>query len=350
MVDQLTRRNGKARALPNGFGIVSDVNHLKGVYLQFLDRIPEPVRQLIRLVLRRGIREGIHSGEEPAAELDLKYYRRRVTMQKLLPATLLQQHFHRRGAAAGIPGSRACWRDQMTAYAQAHSSVLEIGPFCSPMLKGSNVRYFDVLDSAGLAERAKRVGRKPEPPAIIHYVSPNGDLGVVTERFEAVFSCHCIEHQPDLVKHLKQVAEILPKGGRYYLVIPDKRFCFDHFLPESGIAQVIAAHVEERATHTVESVLEHRALITHNDARRHWQGDHFSSGSGKDLPKKVHEAVQEYLDAAGSYIDVHAWKFTPEGFRQTMDILFEAGFIPLSAERVYNTPRGTQEFCAILRK
>ena len=90
----------------------------------------------------------------------------------------------------------------------------------------------------------------------------------------AVFSSHCIEHQPDLVRHLQEVANLLEPDGAYFLLIPNKLYCFDHFIAETSVADVMLAHHLGHRVHTLASVIEHRALTTHNDPSRHWLGDH----------------------------------------------------------------------------
>ncbi len=177
------------------------------------------------------------------------------------------------GAKAGSPHRWPSGRLSSQAASQS-SRVLEIGPFCNPCMTGRNVRYFDVLDRAGLLKRAAEQGYLVVSAPKIDFVSPVGDLSVVDATFDAVVSSHCIEHQPDLVAHLAEVARILEPGGRYFLLVPDKRFCFDHFLAPSTVAGVVDAWKEGRKVHRLASVLEHRALTTHNDTARHWAGDH----------------------------------------------------------------------------
>ena len=222
--------------------------------------------------------------------------------------------------------------------------VLEIGPFVSPRLTGPQVRYFDLLDQAGLNARAGRKGLSETAPAI-DYVSPTGDLSVVPGPFAAVFSAHCIEHQLDLVAHLGAVERLLGAGGRYFLIVPDKRYCMDHFLPETTVAAVIGAHLNPPSRHTARSVIEHRALTTHNSPRRHWRGDHGEPGPD---PDRLKAAIAEATSDRAS--DVHAWTFTPESFRRLIESLGQAGLTRLVAEEVHPTAFGRGEFCAVLRR
>ncbi len=226
----------------------------------------------------------------------------------------------------------------------AGGPVLEIGPFVSPRLSGEHVRYFDVMDQAALNARAARKGFPRTAPRI-HYVSETGDLSCIPGPFQAVFSAHAIEHQPDLVAHLGAVEGLLEPGGRYFLVVPDKRYCMDHFLPCSTVATVIDAHLDPTAGHRARSVIEHRALTTHNSPRRHWRGDHGHPGPN---PERLRAAMAEVKSGRAS--DVHAWVFTPESFRTLIEALGGVGLTGLAVEAVHQTPYGRGEFCAVLRR
>lgn len=225
-------------------------------------------------------------------------------------------------------------------------SLLEIGPFYTPLCKGKNVKYLDILDHAALINRARKLDNEINVEQIpyIDYVSPTGDLSVTREIFDAVFSSHVIEHQLDFIGHLQQINEILKQDGKYYLIIPDKRYCFDHFNPLSTIADIINAHIEKRNKHSLKSVIEHR-IITHNNPVEHWNGQH---GVVDDLSSKIKNAIIEYN--THEYIDVHAWCFTPESFSQIIDLLNQLGYIDLAITRLHPTPVYGIEFYCVLEK
>jgi SAM-dependent methyltransferase len=228
------------------------------------------------------------------------------------------------------------------------SRVLEIGPFDSPQLQGAGVSYFDVLDRDGLRSRARELGRNADGVPPIHYVSPTGDLEVVDERFEAVLSCHAIEHQPDLIRHLQGVGELLRPGGRYFLVVPDKRFSFDHYLSESTLPDVLAAHAQKRRVHTQESVLAHYLQTTHNSCFRHWLGLHGHAAPAAASSDHAREAARRA--AAGEYVDVHAWILSPAGFRAILASLVQQGLIPFDQVEVHETEVLDAEFFAVLTR
>lgn len=209
--------------------------------------------------------------------------------------------------------------------------ALEIGPFDEPFLP--NAEYFDILDQEGLKKRAVVEGRNPEGCPFIHHT---GSLQAIKTRFKSVFSSHTIEHVPDLIAHLQEVSALLESGGAYYLIIPDKRYCFDHYLPESSFADVLAGR--GRSKPTDQAIRDHRVNVTHNVSPLHWVGFH---GRKIDDRAAAHRDVAAW--EAGEYIDVHQWQFTPRTFRGIM------GQLPnIEGVAVFDTAFGSMEFMAIL--
>lgn len=260
----------------------------------------------------------------------------------------LQEHYEAFGINEGRRANGVITRKDFAALVPSDSDALEIGPFCSPLLRGPRARFFDVLTTAELRDRGRQLGTDPDNAPDIDFVSPVGDLSIVDQTFDNVISSHCIEHQPDLVAHLQQVARILQPGGRYFLLVPDKRFCFDALIPESSVAEVLDAHVEGRTVHRLQSVIEHRALTTHNDCKAHWRGEH--GGFPAAQVARTAQAVQEFTAAAGGYVDVHAWQFTPSSMTDLIQVLHELGHVPFALERMYPTRMDDLEFWMVLRK
>lgn len=240
-------------------------------------------------------------------------------------------------------------RENLAKLASSQSAALEIGPYFRPVLSGENVSYFDVLSTEELIQRANIEGYPTANIPRINFSSRTADLSVIDKTFKYVLSAHCIEHQPDLIQHLNNVARILDKDGRYLLIIPDKRYCFDHFLPPSTIADIEKAHEETRKVHTLQSVIDHRAHTTHNDTLRHWLGDHEDPSHKSSIPERRQAAVKEWEASNGGYVDVHAWQFTPQSFHAIIEQLSKSGLSPLEVESVFETPFPRNEFTAILR-
>lgn len=223
----------------------------------------------------------------------------RTTTQTISPVVSKLRFRSRRSAGLAAPTTRRRFLQRID---RTHG-VLEIGPFYCPQLTGEHVSYFDVLDREQLRSRAAELGWNPETCPDIDYVSPSGDMSVVDRRFGAIFSSHCVEHQPDLVGHLHQIERMLDDGGSYYLIIPDKRFCFDHFLSTSHLGEVCEAYLEKRRHHTAGSIMSHRLLLAHNHALLHWVGHHGRAAVSGDIHGALAESERSIN---GEYIDVHA--------------------------------------------
>jgi hypothetical protein len=282
-------------------------------------------------------------------ELDLAVYREHnVDLQKCDDQQLLK-HYELQGRYEGRAANIAATRDGFLKLTAGAESALELGPFCNPLLTGDKVMYFDVLDREQLRSRARSLGLSDSQCPHIDFVSAVGDLSIINRKFDIVFSSHAVEHQPNLIKHFRDVASLLDPGGRYFLIVPDKRYSFDHFIAESTIADVLGAHLEGRVIHTASNVLEHRLLLTHNDPGRHWRGDHSDASCGQ-IVQNAHNAIREWETCFGQYIDVHAWKFTPESFRCIVSLLRQIGVTTFSVERIYSTTYGSIEFRAVLKK
>jgi SAM-dependent methyltransferase len=282
-------------------------------------------------------------------ELDLDFYRRANTDLHGFTDQQLADHFVQFGLKEGRPGSEAATREGLLRLVPASGLILEIAPWFKPTVRGPRVRYFDIFEINELRRRAKESGGNPADCPEVHYISPVADLSIVPDKFSAIISSHVIEHQPDLVMHLNKVADLLEPRGLYFLMAPDKRYCFDHFIPTSTIADVLDAHIRRRIRHDPKNILEYRLMRTHNEPMRHWNGDH-----GTRLIDESSHIVREALAEASrydqEYIDCHAWRFTPDSFRNIIATLSSLKLTPMNPLRVYNSVLGTVEFTAILQK
>lgn len=272
-------------------------------------------------------------------------------------------HHQTEGRDAGLIGTavhhRAALCQLLTAGTDIGADVLEIIPGISPSLcpPDYRVRYLDVMDTAHLRAFAQACGLDPAQAPEVHYLwrgEPYRDL--IATRFTALFSCHNIQRHPNLTHHLRDAADILAPGGLYLLIVPDKRYCYDHYLPLSTIADVLEAHMENRQRHAPRHMLEHDLHHTHNDSRGHWNGDHGNdprlAGNTAERGARISAALAARAAQTGHadiHAGIHAWRFTPDSFRLIFDDLHAAGLSPFTVERVYPTIRGSLEFFAVLR-
>jgi len=261
----------------------------------------------------------------------------------------LAAHFEKHGRNEGRSPIAGADRESFLRFIPAQGLALEIGPFGRPVLSGEHVRYADVMSTEQMKAVAADHGMDPDKCPTIHYLVNETPLESIDERFVTVFSSHCIEHQTDLLGHLRAVGKLLEPGGSYFVIVPDKRYCFDHFRAESTLGDVFAAHAEKRTRHDLRTLLNQFSLLAHNDQTRHWAGDH-GDPAYLHRPQCLEEAVWTFDSAAGAYVDAHAWQFTPESFEAICGALHAQGHMALRPAAVFPTLFNRNEFCAILTR
>ncbi len=314
-------------------------------------------------------------------EFDLNYYRRTYPELNIFIDDVLTEHYKRyaveQGHSTCIYDRREYLKELLSDLINKHHlKTLEISPFNRAFISGATVKYFATTDSDGLKKEALPIyGNADNVPAKIDFISPTGDLSVVDEKFDIVFSSHVIEHCPDLVEHFQAVSRILNPSGVYVLIVPDKRYCFDHYHSESMLSEVIEASVNKRKFPRLADVINQGFTRTHNNAILHWLGEHGERYGHRNAPfpdrlkvkildeyfgddgednrrEKLLRLIEKYSEALerGEYISTHNWRFTPENFRYIVHMLNDLKFIDLRLYRCCNTVWGRQEFVAVLEK
>jgi hypothetical protein len=111
---------------------------------------------------------------------------------------------------------------------------------------------------------------------------------------------------------------------------------------------VLQAHQEKRLKHSLESVINHRVNLTHNDSVLHWMGEH---GKRNDLRVElIQNALRDYRNCEDTYFDCHAWYLNPDNWKDIICLLADLRLIEFELEFLQETQKNDIEFYAILRK
>lgn len=227
-------------------------------------------------------------------------------------------------------------RDAILAGLNLSGPGLEIGGGYAPLAAGHpslDVRTLDHLDQAGLIEKYARQGAPTDHIRPVDYVWTGQryrDL-IGDARFDWMVASHVIEHVPDLVGFLQQCAEILTPDGVLSLAVPDRRYSFDYYRPESGLRELIDAHVAGRTLSSPGCAAEHFLFIARLEGRDTWDD---GAVGWPEFAAPFDTAENRYQRAlAGAYVDVHAWIFTPHSFRLALEDLHSLGLSPLREVR-----------------
>jgi hypothetical protein len=230
--------------------------------------------------------------------------------------------------------------------------ILEIGPYMSPLVTGQQIDTFDVLTHEDLVLRAISEGGPSHLIPDVTWVGPEASSQYIQAKYDLILSSHVVEHQIDLIAHFKNIDELLHSGGYYAALIPDHRYCFDHFNVPSTIIDVLIAHIVQERNHSLKNFLEDRLTTGHNETNRYWKKDFGAAKiSGKSF-SDILDIIAEYRSTVSNdiYIDVHAWKFTDKTFIDIFSRLKELELINLNVEKVVPVKPGNNEFWILFRK
>jgi SAM-dependent methyltransferase len=238
----------------------------------------------------------------------------------------------------------------------AEHTGVEIGPLCWPLVRrsdGGEIIYVDHTDTPHLREKYR-----DDPHLDIDEIvdvdavwGQNTLHEAIRGRYvDYVVASHVVEHVPDLVTWLRELAAVLKPTGEIRLAVPDRRFTFDYFRRESRLPEVLASYIARARVPQPYSLLDHclaaadvstaqawQERISPDSARRHhsWQG-------------ALHLARDAFEN--GTYHDVHCWVFTPRSFARLMADLCKMELLDFACESFCDTLHNDIEFSVVMRR
>lgn len=235
---------------------------------------------------------------------------------------------------------------------------LEIGPLTTPLVgrHEADVRYLDIHSAAGLREHYRAdPAVPPEDVVEIDYVLitddrvlPIQEAAAAGAPFDWVLASHVIEHVPDVIGWLSDLAAVLRDGARLSLVVPDRRYCFDARRPPTTVGQMLLAHASGDTRPSSRAIFDHFASVCGASPAELW------AGAVPGPETRLHTVGQalELVDRSerGEYVDSHVWLFTPTSFVEQLDELSQAGLLDFTVVDVTATPEGELEFYPTLAR
>ena len=233
----------------------------------------------------------------------------------------------------------------------------EVGALMSPFLPkaGNDVTYVDRLSTDDLrAYFANDPNVDASRIVDVDVVIPEGSSLAIAMRgrgpFDYAIASHVIEHVPDLAGWLSEVAELVRIGGQLVLLVPDKRYTFDHLRPVSSIADVVDALVQKRAKPSPGQVFGHFALGASVDVAAAWAGD----VDATRLPPPGAMAAALELGARShrdnTYVDTHCWVVTPTALLGILGDLAELGILKWKLALFADTQSRELDFGLLLER
>lgn len=237
----------------------------------------------------------------------------------------------------------------------AHQRGLEIGPLVHPVVTPDlgSIRYADHASTEELRTKYAR-----DPAIDVNAITPVdfvwgamtlAECAAVAAPFDYVVASHVLEHVPDLVGWLREIAEVLTPGGRLCLVIPDRRFTFDVRRRPSDVAEMVEAYLLHLRRPAPHATFDHFSRHIEVDTGALWRGElAYPKGSPVNLLQGLEAARQGAQ--TGEYIDTHCWVLSDAEFVERMGELMRMNLIDFRFVGFTAAPIGDIEFFAVLER
>ena len=124
--------------------------------------------------------------------------------------------------------------------------------------------------------------------------------------------------------------------GMISLVVPDKRYCFDHYRPITGLSKIIDSHYQKNKIHTPGTVAEYYLNVVSKAGTIAWDPSVTGTYACVHSLEDAFQGMTTVLNEK-TYIDVHAWCFVPHSFRLMIHDLFCLGLTPLKEVGFFST-------------
>ncbi len=242
---------------------------------------------------------------------------------------------------------------------------LEIGALCRPIVPPSagHIEYVDHLPTEELRQKYAADPNVDVSKIVpVSYVWGASTLpeAVGDKRFDYVIASHVIEHVPDVIGWLREIACVLKPGGVLSLAVPDKHWTFDCRREVTPVSALLESYFEGHRRPTIRHVLdnfgEFAAVPGAFTALDLWQGKVSFNQIPLSNPvffESFGEAgLRAHFDAIrnGTYIDAHCTVFTPFSFVRILAVLARLGLIDYRVATFQETSVNSIEFFVTLEK
>lgn len=243
---------------------------------------------------------------------------------------------------------------------------LEIGALHRPRVRKSDgpVFYVDHYSTEELRARYEaNTATRPHLAEIVDVdfvIKGDRSLADVTAGhgpFDYVIASHLIEHVPNPIGWLGEVAQVLRPGGILSLVVPDKRYCFDVNRTETQMRDWIDWYLRGLKVPTFAQMYDFFANVVTIDGSVDtvgiWAGTASYAGVRRsDVPDADVAALDmcRQQQQTGEYFDVHGSVYTPASFLSLLETTARLGLLDFELAEFFGTEVNTLEFFASLRR
>jgi len=238
----------------------------------------------------------------------------------------------------------------------ANATGLEIGPLVNPIITRAmgNVKYVDRASTEDLRTWYSRDDKINVDDIVdIDYIWGEQSLSEATgdtAQFDYCIASHVIEHIPDLITWLGEIASILKPGGVACFAVPDKRYTFDCLRPLTTTADLVDSYLNKLRKPSFRHIYDHFSNFAELDIQTAWAHD-FDAGNLKPANSPNH-AYNACIDSIkeNSYVDSHCSVFTEGSFFELLESVSALGLLDFRVNKRFEVKPGMFEFVVQLEK
>ena len=167
--------------------------------------------------------------------------------------------------------------------------------------------------------------------------------------YDYLLGSHVIEHAPDLIGWLAEIAGVLADGGQAVFLVPDKRFTFDIDRRPSSGAELVDAHVRGLRRPDARQIFDNFQYFRDPATGANRDGAQPSEAVLTESARNI-LALCRRIQASGEYIDAHCWVFTPKSMVELLDLMSRLDLLAFQIARLEPTEPGSNEFLLVLRR
>lgn len=241
--------------------------------------------------------------------------------------------------------------EKILQYINKDGRGIEIGPShrpSAPKKEGYNVHIIDHMSREDLIKKYKGHAVNLENIENVDFIWRGEKYSELTGKqnyYDWIIASHVIEHTPDLISFLSDCATVLKDDGVFSLVIPDKRYCFDHYRPITGISRVIDLYYQKNRVHSPGTMVEYYLNVVSKAGNIAWTSNTAGKYRFVHSLENARHGLKSMINE-NAYLDFHAWCFTPHSFRLIIHDLFSLGLIPFKEIGFYPT-KGCEFFVTL---
>ncbi|WP_372826919.1 methyltransferase domain-containing protein [Polaromonas sp.] len=232
---------------------------------------------------------------------------------------------------------------------------IEIGALDKPIIPPSTPHVFYVDHAETAVLRSKYQGDpyvNVDALVQVHGVWGEASLAQAAARVapvDFVIASHVVEHVPDLIAWLQELASVLKPRGQVRLAVPDRRYTLDVLRAETRAPDVLASHLAGARRPQAREILDYMTHLVGVDTWKIWDGTQDTASLTRQSSIESGMAVARDSADNGTYHDVHCWVFTPLSFAVLMHDLASAAYQPFKCAGYFPTEHNTNEFFVTLQ-